>query len=248
MSAMDPLLRSVYEGDACLCKKLLDEGSDPNASMSVAGGYTALMFAAMKDQTDVIKLLLNRGATRKKTNDRGETAASLALFIGKPKAAELIRNFVPEEVFQVFSKDELKEHQITDREAVALYGFFNDTPMEPRKIVQHIHSSSVISGKTEKVLETVSSIASRDWGNYPIALKAMYLSGMVAWSVASSLKSKVVCEGEVLTTDPSDMVKEALEMASCPAGLKDLVRTVTTADDAYDALCATVGGLSVAAA
>lgn len=185
---------------------------------------------------------------------------------------------MPEEVFQVFSKDELKEHQITDREAVALYGFFNDTPMEPRKvwparhmefsttkpttplplmhvlisprmvlarlkwlfgpsgccfglfapkIVQHIRSSSVISGKTEKVLETVSSIASRDWGNYPIALKAMYLSGMVAWSVASSLKSKVVCEGEVLTTDPSDMVKEALEMASCPAGLKDLVRTVT---------------------
>lgn len=241
---MDPLLQSVYEGDACRCKKLLDEGSDPDAAMAVAGGYTALMFAAMKDQTDVIKLLLNHGATRKKTNDRGETAASLALFVGNPKAAELIRNFVPKEVFTVFTKDELKEHQMTDSEAVALYDFFNGTPMEPRKIVQHIRSS-VIGGKAEKVLETMSSIACREWQNYPIALKAMYLSGMVAWSVASS---KVVCEGEVLTTDPSDMVKEALQMASCPAGLKDLVRTVSMADDAYDAICSTVGGLSVAAA
>ena len=77
------------------------------------------------------------------------------------------------------------------------------------QIVQHIRSS-VIGGKAEQMLERMSSIASREWQNYPIALKAMYLSGMVAWSVASS---KVVCEGEVLTTDPSDMVKEALQMA-----------------------------------
>ena len=85
----------------------------------------------------------------------------------------------------------------------------------------------MIGGKAEQMLERMSSIASREWQNYPIALKAMYLSGMVAWSVASS---KVVCEGEVLTTDPSDMVKEALQMASCPVGLKDLVRTVAVSD------------------
>ena len=53
---------------------------------------------------------------------------------GNPKAAELIRNFVPKEVFTVFTKDELKEHQMTDSEAVALYDFFNGPPMEPRKV------------------------------------------------------------------------------------------------------------------
>lgn len=53
---------------------------------------------------------------------------------GKPKAAELIRNFVPKEVFTVFTEDELKEHQMTDNEAAALYDFYNGTPMEPRKV------------------------------------------------------------------------------------------------------------------
>ncbi|HLL74453.1 MAG TPA: ankyrin repeat domain-containing protein [Pyrinomonadaceae bacterium] len=54
------LMHAAFEGDLDRVIRLLEEGSDPNASD--AGGDTALMFAAMRGHFMIVKMLLAHGA------------------------------------------------------------------------------------------------------------------------------------------------------------------------------------------
>jgi ankyrin repeat protein len=72
---------------------LLEQGADPNSSSRFFGGYTPLMAAAYSDSvgSDVLELLLKKGADVKAKGMNGETAWSLALKRGDSKVLEMLR-------------------------------------------------------------------------------------------------------------------------------------------------------------
>lgn len=69
-------MHAAFEGDLDRVIRLLDEGSDPNASD--AGGDTALMFGAMGGHFLVVKMLLAHGADPLARARNGWTALRFA--------------------------------------------------------------------------------------------------------------------------------------------------------------------------
>ncbi len=70
--ADDALLRACQEGDITLAKATLKAGANVNVQNS--DGNTPLMFAAQKDNEQLIDLLLQSGAKAIMQNDKGENA------------------------------------------------------------------------------------------------------------------------------------------------------------------------------
>ena len=69
---------------------VLASGADPNAQQQ--GGYTALQSAAMHDDHEMAKALLEAGADRSIKNDEGLTAEDMAAKAGSVKVVELLRS------------------------------------------------------------------------------------------------------------------------------------------------------------
>ena len=69
---------------------LLDHGADIEAAQ--AGGYTALHSAAHNGDTELVKLLLKRGATPDPKADDGKTPPQMAEEAGHHEAAALLRD------------------------------------------------------------------------------------------------------------------------------------------------------------
>ena len=66
-----PLANAICKGDIDAVKKFLDYGADVNEK---SNGLTPLMLAARYNQADIIKLLIEKGANLKLTDDKGLTA------------------------------------------------------------------------------------------------------------------------------------------------------------------------------
>lgn len=79
---MTALQHACFKGSLEIVDLLLSVGSDVNANDHKMG-YTALMFAALSGNENVILRLLNSGAKTHRTNSVGRTASQMAAFIGK---------------------------------------------------------------------------------------------------------------------------------------------------------------------
>ena len=66
----------------------LDAGADPNTPGEI--GRTALMFAAMKDQSDIADELLHKGAQVNRGDQFGRTALMWAAIFGSAEVADLL--------------------------------------------------------------------------------------------------------------------------------------------------------------
>lgn len=60
-SQNDQLIAAAGNGDVAAVEQLLAEGANIDAKNT--GGYTPLILAALRDKSDVVKLLLDKGAS-----------------------------------------------------------------------------------------------------------------------------------------------------------------------------------------
>ncbi|GFS29352.1 ankyrin repeat and MYND domain-containing protein 2 [Trichonephila inaurata madagascariensis] len=91
---MTPLQHAAYKGTHKVCKLLLDCGADVNLTKHVSQ-YSALTFAALSGNPDVVNLLLQYGAITTSVNSINKTAAQMAAFVGNHYIVSVINNFIP---------------------------------------------------------------------------------------------------------------------------------------------------------
>jgi len=70
------LLDAAEKGDLEKVKGALNDGADVNATST--NGYTPLMWAVMRERTDVVKLLIDKGANVNAKNDNGTSVLKFA--------------------------------------------------------------------------------------------------------------------------------------------------------------------------
>jgi hypothetical protein len=78
---------SIAKGDIETVKKLIDRGEDINEK---SNGMTPVMYAAKFNRTEILELLIAKGANLKAKSDRGYTAAKYAELHGAHDAAAII--------------------------------------------------------------------------------------------------------------------------------------------------------------
>lgn len=83
-----PLSRAVVRGDAAAVAAQLDKGQDINAKFG-AGGQTPLMIAAERRRPEIVKLLLDRGASVNLRRS-GTSALTLASMSGDKETTKLL--------------------------------------------------------------------------------------------------------------------------------------------------------------
>jgi ankyrin repeat protein len=88
------LRKAVAHGTAHLeaVRLLLDFGADINAQD--ADGFTPLMFAAMHDERECLKLFLEKDVNADLTDNRGRTASQIAYELGHHEAAFTVAAYV----------------------------------------------------------------------------------------------------------------------------------------------------------
>ena len=85
----DPLLNAAYNGDVERVIRILDAGTGPNHSDST-GFHTPLTLAAYKHNTDVISLLITRGADVNLQNGMGNTPLHIATYSRQYDCAKIL--------------------------------------------------------------------------------------------------------------------------------------------------------------
>lgn len=84
-----PLCAAISKGDTETVRKFVEYGADVN---EFSNEYSPLMIAARYNRTDIITLLLEKGANPKLRNERGQTALKIAEQFKAAEAAELLRS------------------------------------------------------------------------------------------------------------------------------------------------------------
>lgn len=84
----DSFIRATQDGDVNTLRQLIDGGVDVNARDETT--RTPLMYAAIKNQKEVVQLLLEKGADVNARNNKGETALTLAAREGHPEIAQAL--------------------------------------------------------------------------------------------------------------------------------------------------------------
>ena len=95
---MSTLYEASLDGDTKRVKQLLDEASRNGDTKLVKelldkankGGYTALQLASMRGHTEVVKLLLDRGASVDEKGEDGDTALMRASYGGHTEVVKLL--------------------------------------------------------------------------------------------------------------------------------------------------------------
>jgi len=88
MKSATPLATAIAKGDVETVKKFIEYGIDVNEK---SNGMTPLMIAARYNQVEIIKLLLEKGANLKLTDEKGMSALKYAELSNAPQAAEALR-------------------------------------------------------------------------------------------------------------------------------------------------------------
>jgi len=86
---VSPFVWGIVKGDLEFIKKMIAFGSDVNEE---SGGMTPLMYAARYNKTDIIKLLVQRGAKVNVKNAKGFNAVRFAELSNAKEAMVLLEN------------------------------------------------------------------------------------------------------------------------------------------------------------
>lgn len=88
-SDVNPLCMAISKGDIATVKQIIAYGIDLNGSTS--RGMTPLMYAAIYNQTEIAKLLLEKGADLSKKDKSGSTALDHAKSSGSTAVMEVLK-------------------------------------------------------------------------------------------------------------------------------------------------------------
>ena len=88
---VNPFCVSIAKGDFETVKKLIDLGADVNQK---SNGMTPVMYAAKFNRTDILKLLIDKGANLKAKSDKGLTAVEYAKLHGAKDAQEILESIL----------------------------------------------------------------------------------------------------------------------------------------------------------
>lgn len=83
-----PLAAAICKGDVEAVKKFIKYGADVNEK---SNGMTPLMIAARYNQAEIVKLLLQNGASSRTTDDKGFTAMKYAELSNAASAIEALK-------------------------------------------------------------------------------------------------------------------------------------------------------------
>jgi ankyrin repeat protein len=83
-----PLSIAICKGDVNIVKKFIEYGADVNEK---SNGMTPLMVAARYNKTEIIKLLLSKGAVLSAKDKNGFTALKYAALSNAHEAIELLK-------------------------------------------------------------------------------------------------------------------------------------------------------------
>ncbi|MDO5979910.1 ankyrin repeat domain-containing protein [Flavivirga spongiicola] len=84
---------SIAKGDIETVKKLIDRGADVN---EMSNGMTPVMYAAKFNRTDILKLLIAKGANLKAKSAKKMTALKYAELHGANDAAAILKEAIAE--------------------------------------------------------------------------------------------------------------------------------------------------------
>ena len=90
IASPDQLFRAINAKDATALRDALTQGASPNARMRAPEGPPALQQAVIQRWLDGVRILLAAGADRNAKNNKGHTAADVALELGYSDMAELL--------------------------------------------------------------------------------------------------------------------------------------------------------------
>lgn len=85
---VSPLCQAIAKGDVETVKKMIEFGSDINAT---SNGMTPLMFAARYNKVEIVKLLLENGAKVNIKDDKGFTALKHAELSNATESVEILK-------------------------------------------------------------------------------------------------------------------------------------------------------------
>lgn len=83
-----PLCNAICKGDVEAVKKFIEYGADVNER---SNGKTPLMLAARYNNVEIIRLLLEKGASKSIKDEKGNTALKYAEASNAREAAELLK-------------------------------------------------------------------------------------------------------------------------------------------------------------
>lgn len=77
-STENKFLRNVYDGNITIVRTLIERNRIPNINVADSTASTALMIASTRGHIEIVKLLLEHGASSVPTNIYGKSALDLA--------------------------------------------------------------------------------------------------------------------------------------------------------------------------
>lgn len=163
-----PLQYASFRGLFDLCKLLIECGADVNAKTHDQG-YSALMFAAISNHTQVVRLLLDHDADVDYTNTIGRTAAQMATFVNSTETADLINSYLPKKALEYYTE----VHSIGETEPKLPKGECLDelhkllttsaTNYSPVRILKSIKLSknNILMSNIDRIILTLDAFSSR---------------------------------------------------------------------------------------
>ena len=86
----DPLHNAAFRGDITSVRDLLENQSVPVDRRTAYGSYTALVLAGYTEHTNIVALLLDKGADVNAQDDMGMSALHCATYYGRTDTARLL--------------------------------------------------------------------------------------------------------------------------------------------------------------
>ncbi len=85
-----------------ICKLLIKNSADVNAKTHDQG-YSALMFAAISNNHEIVNLLLDHEADTECVNSIGRTASQMAAFVNSNESADLINGHISKKSLEYYT-------------------------------------------------------------------------------------------------------------------------------------------------
>ena len=150
---------------------LIAKGADVNVKTHDQD-YTALMFAALSNNSSIVSLLLENEADTEYQNKIGRTASQMATFVNSLESVDVIKGFIPKKLLEYYTQI----NSISETEAKLpkgdcfeelyklLTSSINYSPIRILKAIK-FSKSNVLLENIDKVIKTLDAFTTKSFKN-----------------------------------------------------------------------------------